>query len=76
MNTEVALIGLIAVILVIQRWKQQDVLEQIRAERNEVRRDEQGRCKTQLANAFMLYQKAIQEGFRIADKTNNEDERK
>lgn len=71
MSTEVALIGLIAVILIIQRWKQQDVLEQIRAERNQVRQDEQARCRVQLNNAFVLYEKAIREGFQIADQTNN-----
>lgn len=71
MNTEVALIGLIAVILLIQRWRQQDVFEQIRAERNEVRRDEQSRCRVQIEHTFNLYQQAISEGFRIADKTND-----
>ena len=70
------LIAIIIAMLLVGRWKEQDVLEQIRAERNEVRRDEQSRCKSQITNSFALYSQAIREGFRVADESNNQDHRK
>jgi hypothetical protein len=71
MTVNTGLILVIIVMLLVNRWREQDVLEQIRAERNDVRRDEQGRCRMQLDSTFLLYKKAIEEGFKIADEANN-----